>query len=199
MSVNERCAVCGNSDLRRLIELGWNAKMSTPDLVHALGGVPSGTVILKHLREHAEGGYSRTITVEDARPMTTRVLAIQRAQVEAIERQMAIAQQQTDMWNEDHRDHEKDGSCDSCSRAGFYPRDPSYYFDILSKDMQAAVSSILKSEGLTIKREATKGVSPTDVFRLLLGERGGMAPMRLIEDGQTVEGDVEEVSTDGDV
>lgn len=173
--------------------------MSTPDLVHALGGVPSSTVILKHLREHAEGAYSRTITVEDARPMRERVLAIQRAQVEAIERQLAVAQQQCDEWNEDHRGHEKDDlNCDSCRYAGFYPRDPSFYFNILGKDMQAAVASILKSEGLTIKREAVKGPGAVDIFRLLLGERGGMAPARLIEDGNTLEGEVKDVTTEVD-
>ncbi len=198
MSVNVKCAICGNSDLRRLIELGWNAKMSTPDLVHALGGVPSSSVILKHLREHAEGAYSRKIAVEDARPMRERVLSIQREQVEAIERRLAIAQQNADDYNETHRGHEKEGPCDSCTYSGFTPKDPSHYFDILGKDMQTAIASILKSEGLTIKRETSKTPSATDVFRLLLGDRGGMAPKHLIEDGNTLPGEFTEVSTDGD-
>lgn len=184
-----QCAICQNSDLRRLIELGWNAKMSVPDITHAFGGVPSHAVTYKHLKEHCgPEAYSRTIAVEDARPMRERVLAVQRAQVEAIERRMDIAQRQADDYNETYR-----GGPDYDPARG----DPSYYFDILGKDMQAAVSSILKSEGLTIKRETSKGVSPTDVFRLLLGDRGGMAPKHLIEDGMTIEG--EAVSTDGDI
>lgn len=193
-----RCIVCKNPDLRRLIELGWNAKMSVPDLVHAFGGVPSHAVIYRHLKEHADGAYSRNIEVEDARPVRERVLAIQRAQIEAIERQMAQAQQQADDWNEDHRGHEKDGGCDNCGRVGFQPRDPSHYFNILSKDMQAAVSSILKAQGLTDKRESKTADNVVDFFRLTMGERGGLAPKHLIEDGNTIEGDVVEVSTDDD-
>lgn len=183
MTVNARCVVCSNSDLRRLIELGWNAKMSLPDLVHALGGVPSAVVIKRHLKEHAEGAWTRQITVEDARPMRERVLAIQRAQVEAIERQLAIAQQRADDYNEAFRE-----------LPDFVPQDPSDYFDILSKDMQAAISSILKSEGLTIKREVAKDANKVDLFRLMMG---GAAPAALIEDGVTVEGVAVEVPSEG--
>lgn len=198
MTVNARCAVCSNSDLRRLIELGWNANMTVADLVHAFGGVPSHAVIYKHLKEHAGGAWERRIQVEDARPMRERVLAIQRAQVEAIERNLAIAEQQSDDWNEEHRGHEKDGGCDTCSHLGFAPRDPSFYFNILGKDMQAAVASILKSEGLTIKRETAEADKKIDLVRAMLGARGGYAPAHLIEDGNTVEGEAREVSTDDD-
>lgn len=187
-----KCIICSNSDMRRLVELGWNARMSVPDLVHAFGAVPSHSVIYKHLKEHADGAYSRTIEVEEARPVRERVLAIQRAQIEAIERQMAEAQRKADDWNEEHRGHEKGGGCDNCSSYGFQPRDPAYYFNILSKDMQAAVASILKAQGLTDKREA-KAAPVVDMFRLMLGERGGLAPVGLIEDGETIEGDAVEV------
>lgn len=196
MSINTaRCVVCKNPDLRRLIELGWNAKMSIPDLVHAFGGVPSHTVIHRHLKEHAEGAYSRRIEVEDARPIRERVLAIQRSQIEAIERQMTDAQRRADEWNEYHRDHEKDGSCGECEHSGFQVRDPAHYFNILSKDMQAAVSSILKAQGLTDKREA-KTSPVVDMFRLMLGASGGLAPAGLIEAGDTIEGDAVEVPVD---
>jgi hypothetical protein len=187
MTVNNRCAVCRNADLRRVLELGWNAKMLVSDLVHAFGGVPSHAVIAKHLKEHTDGAWSRDIPVEDARPMRLRVLAIQQAQVEAIERQMAMAQQEADEWNERHKDDED-----------FFPRDPSHYFDILSKDMQAAVSSILKAQGLTDKRESKVEGQKVDLFRLMLGDRGGLAPASLRIEAPTTEGEFVEVSTDGD-
>lgn len=189
MTVSARCAVCGNSDLRRLIELGWNAKMSIPDLTHAFGGVPNATIIRKHLKEHAEGAWSRDITVEDARPVRQRVLDIQRAQIEAIERRIAIAQQMADDYNEANRGQE-----------GYDERQgqPDYYFDILGKDMQAAVSSILKAQGLTDKRELKSDSNKIDLFRLMIGDRGGLAPAGLISDGLTVEGVAREVPTDGD-
>jgi hypothetical protein len=186
MTVSARCAVCKNSDLRRLIELGWNAKMSIPDLVHAFGGVPSHSVIHRHLKEHAEGAYSRTIEVEDARPIRERVLAIQRAQIEAIERQLFIAQQKADEYNEAHR-----GDDDYDPDRG----QPEWYFDILGKDFQSAIASILKAQGLTDKREASKDAAKVDLARAMLGARGGLAPesMRQIEDGNTIEGEVTDV------
>lgn len=188
MTVSARCAVCKNSDLRRLIELGWNAKMTVPDLAHAFGGVPSHQLIYRHLKEHAEGAYSRQIEVEDARPLRDRVAAIQRAQVEAIERQFAIAQQRADEYNEAHR-----GDEDYDPALG----QPEWYFNILGKDMQAAIGSILKAQGLSDKREAKKDAAKVDLARAMLGARGGLAPAALIEDGNTVEGDFTE-STDGD-
>lgn len=186
MSINARCAVCKNSDLRRLIELGWNAKMSVPDLAHAFGGIPSHQVIYRHLKEHAEGAWTRTIAVEDARPIRERVLAIQRAQIESIERQMHLAQQQADEYNEQLR-----GSPDYEPEKG----QPEWYFNLLSKDMQAAIGSILKAQGLTDKRELKDTSNKIDLFRLMLGDRGGLAPAGLIEDGKTIEGE----STDVDV
>lgn len=197
MTVSASCAVCSNSDLRRLIELGWNANMTVPYLVHAFGGVPSHAVIYKHLKEHSAGAWQHRIAVEDARPMRERVLAIQRAQVEAIERQLAIAEQKADEFNVEHREHEAAGICLDCDR-GFVVRDPTFYFNILGKDMQAAVASILKSEGLTIKREAASDAGKVDLIRAMLGARGGLAPARLIEDGLTIEGEVREVTTDVD-
>jgi hypothetical protein len=176
--------------MRRLIELGWNANMKQSDLVHAFGGVPSAAVITKHLKEHTEGSWSRQIEVEDARPIRERVLAIQREQIEAIERQLAIAQQKADDYVYLKRGEED-----------FDPAmaDPSAYFDVLGKDMQAAIGSILKAQGLTDKREAKADTNKIDLFRLMIGDRGGMAPTHLIEDGKTVEGEVvREVTTDGD-
>lgn len=189
MSVNTRCAVCKNSDLRRLIELGWNAKMTVADLAHGFGGVPSHPVIYRHLKEHAEGAWTRAIAVEDARPMRERVMAIQRAQIESIERQMHLAQQQADEYNEQFRGTEE------------YDPDkgqPEWYFNILGKDMQAAVASILKAQGLTDKRELKQDSNKIDLFRLMIGERGGLAPASLIDDGNTVDGEAKVVTPDGD-
>lgn len=184
MTVNVRCIVCKNTDMRRLIELGWNAKMSAADLAHAFGGVPNHSIILRHLKEHAEGAWNREIAVEDARPIRTRVLDIQRAQIEAIERRMAVAQQMADDYNETFRDQE-----------GYDPMQgqPEFYFNILHKDMQSAISSILKAQGLTDKREMKADANKIDLFRLMIGDRGGLAPAGLIDDGMTVEGVVVEV------
>jgi hypothetical protein len=170
--------------------------MSAPDLAHAFGGVPTALVIRKHLKEHSEGAWSRQIAVEDARPMRERVAAIQRAQVDEIENKLALAEQRAHDFNEAHRDHKKDeGRCPDCEYGGFVARDPSDYFNILSKDMQSAISSILKAQGLTDRRELKTDSNRVDMFRLLIGERGGLAPAHLISDG-AIEGEVKDVTDD---
>lgn len=178
---SSKCVICGNSDMRRLIELGWNANMRVPDLAHGFGGIPAHAVIYKHLKEHAEGAWSRQIEVEDARPLRERVMAIQRAQIEAIERQMFIAQQKADDYTALMQGH-----------PDFDPQmaDPAAYFNILAKDMQAAIQSIQRTQGLTDKHEAAKATVAVDMYKLM---GGTPPPSHLIGDGSLeVEGEATE-------
>lgn len=182
MTTSSRCVICGNSNMRRLIELGWNNKMSTPALVSAFGGVPSSSQIVKHLKEHTEGAWGRNIDVPETRPIRLRVLAIQEAQIEAIERQLFIAQERAANYNEEFR-----GTPDYDPALG----QPEWYFNLLSKDMQAAISSILKAQGLTDKRELKTDANRIDMFRLMAG---GKAPAGLIASGPPIiEGEAVEV------
>lgn len=168
MTTDPKCAICRKADLRRLIELGWNAKMSAVDMAAVFGNIPSSVAILKHLHEHVdEGAAIRNIPVPNARPMRERVMDIQRLQVEEIERRLTIAQEKA-AWAREN---------------GHPEADQSDWFDLLDKDTQQAISTILKAQGLTDKREVSTASLKVDVFRLMLGGNGGLAPPRLIESG----------------
>lgn len=169
--IDPRCAICKSPDVRRLVELGWNAKMSAVDIAAALGGRRGlgHTAVLTHLKEHAEGGNIRAIPVEEAQPLRARVYAIQKMQVEEIERRVLLAQQRAEDWNSmpEHEDDQKDWS---------------HWFDILDKDMQAAVASILKAQGIKDKQESTERGQKIDLFRALTAA-GSTPPAVLIGDG----------------
>jgi hypothetical protein len=140
MTIAAKCLVCRNADRRRLIEAGWNAGMGAETVARVIAAEGlSGAVILKHIKEHGEGdGNMRALVVEPDRPMRDRVLDIQRAQVDEVERRIALAKQRAIEINGEH-----EGETD------WEQRDWSEFYDILGKDAQAAIGSILKTQGLS--------------------------------------------------
>lgn len=178
MSTDARCVICRKPDVRRLAELGWNAKMSAPQVATAMGMTFSSAQFLKHLHEHADNAAIREIPVEDARPVRERIEALQRMQLDEIERRIAMAQE----WAAHAREN---GNPDA---------DWSDQFDLLDKDNQAAVASILKAQGLSDKREAAKDGAKVDLFRLMMGGGDGLAPKQLIAGDDEVEGEVRDVT-----
>lgn len=167
MTIDTRCVICKTPDRRKLIELGWNDGMSCPDISNGLGGNPSGPVILRHLKLHTEGGAIRAIPVAPSLPMRDRVYAIQKTMVDEVERRIGIAQDRAAEWNRTMSEME-----------GFEQRDWSYYFDILHKDTQAAIASILKTQGLADKREKAQGDLKLGLFEAMANV--GLAPKALI-------------------
>lgn len=168
MTIDARCLVCRNADRRRLIELGWNGGMAAVTISNVLGGSPSGPAIISHLRKHADGeGHVRQVEVEPERPMRERVLAIQRMQVDEFERRIALAKQRAASLNAEHKDEE-----------GFVEHDWAEFVDILGKDMQSAIGSILKTQGLSDRREKEQGDLKLGLFEAMAN--AGLAPKALI-------------------
>lgn len=166
--IDSKCLVCRSPDRRRLIELGWNGGMSGEAIARVLDqkGL-SGTVVLKHLKEHVDGdGNVRAVVVEPEKPLRDRVLDIQRMQVEEFERRVNLAKARADLMNAEH-----EGEVD------YIPVDWSHFFDILDKDAQAAIGSILKTQGLNDKRE--KAVADTKLGLFDAMARAGLAPKAL--------------------
>lgn len=178
MTTDSRCYICRKPDVRRLVELGWNARMSAPQIATAMAAQFSAQAVLKHLHEHVdEGAGLRAIPVEDARPLAQRVAELQRLQLDEIERRITMAQE----WAAYAREH------------GNPEADWSQQFDVLDKDNQAAIASILKAQAVTDKRESKQNDQKVDLIRMMLGGGDGLAPKHLLGDGNTVEGVAVEV------
>jgi len=175
-----------------LVSLAWNGRMSAPAIASALGGIPSQAVVLKHLNEHIEDGVSnRTIPVTKEKTMRERVTDVQRVLIEEFERRIVNAQERAAWWNEHPLEVD-----------GWEERDWSYYFNVLDKDLQSSVNSIMKMQGLTDKREIGKAQVGVDIAKLMLGGGDGLAPKRLtagrdVVEDDTVEGIVVEVPDGG--
>ncbi len=183
----DKCPVCKRPDLKRLVELGWNAKMTADSIASAFpGSILTKATISKHLAEHAEDASVHAIAVENAKPMRERVTALQRTLVDEVERRIESAQERAAWWNTHMNNVE-----------GFEPRDWSYYYDVLAKDNQAAISSIVKMQGLTEKREMGKAAIGADIAKIMLGTGGGYAPKALSAGDDEVEGQVKDVTPDG--
>lgn len=175
MTIHAVCVICKSPDRRRAVELMWNGGMSALAISEMLGGTPVSSTILKHLK-HADGdGNARAIEVHPELPVRERVLALQRMQLDEIERRVELAKQRATEMNDWHAKRIERGEEDGES---WSPVDWSSFHDILGKDMQAAIGSILKTQGLSDKREKVQGDQKLGLFEAMVG--AGLAPKDLI-------------------
>ncbi len=177
MTIDVKCLVCRNADRRRLVELGWNGGMGADTIATVLGErAISARVITKHIKEHTDGDANvRAIVVEPERPMRERVLAIQKMQVDEVERRIDLAKQRAAELNAFH-----DATIAAGGKADpeWVPHDWSEFYDILGKDSQAAITSILRTQGLTDKREQKTNELKLGLFESMA--KAGLAPKALI-------------------
>jgi hypothetical protein len=145
--------------------------MTASDIANAFGGLPTAQAISKHIHEHVEGGRERAVPVESARSTKARVDDLMRRMLDELETRIQFAEEAA-----------------AYARANGNPlAQPSDVFDVLSKNNQAAIASILKMQDQQDKREGKKATVAVDLMRLM----GGVAPpSHLIEDGVTIEGEV---------
>lgn len=159
--------VCKNPDRRRAIELMWNGGMSCPAISAVLGGTPSDVTILKHLKQHADGDpRNRAAEPPPELPAAERVAALQKLQLDEVERRIALAKHRAALLNSEHEED-----------TDWTPVDWSDIVDILGKDMQAAISSILKAQGLKDKREAKTNDLKLGLFEAMA--KAGLAPVAI--------------------
>lgn len=188
MSLDAKCLICRNPDRRRLAELGWNGGMSADAIARVLEDRITSRAVLKHMKEHADGDPNmRRVDVEPERPLRDRVLDIQRMQVEEFERRIAMAKQRAEDMNS-----MREGLTDAEGKP--FPRvDWSDFYDILDKDAQQAIATILKTQTLEDKRE-----QKTNELRLGLFEsmaKAGLAPKALVGETKALQSG-EEIESD---
>ena len=174
------CNICGNADLKTLIALAWDGKMDATAISGVLGGVPNAAAIIKHLKVHEPGSWSRQIEVT-VKPLRQRVYDLQRTMVDEVERRIAVAQERSRFETE----------------ATGEPHDWSEYLNILDKDLQSAIGSIIKIQAGADRMETTKANLAVGLFELMLGGQGGklmLAPKSLVgDDDSVIEGDAHEM------
>lgn len=156
-----------------MIALAWNAKMSAVAISNAIGGLPTSSTVLKHL-QHVEGARGRDADVDAATPTRARIEALQRKMLDDIEYRIQFAEERAAYA----REH---GNPDA---------QPSDWFDVLSPKNQAAIASVIKMQDQTDKREGKKATVALDLMKLM---GGTPPPSHLIEDGNTIEGEAEDV------
>jgi len=172
MRIDAKCPVCKNQERRRVIELAWNGGVSVAGLVRVFEAERiSALSFNRHFDPdtgHFEGdAAARKVDPPEDKPMRERVYDIQRLQVEELERRIYIAQQRAISMNAAHA-----GDDD------WTPVDWSDFYDILDKNSQQAINTILKTQGLIDIREKTQGELKLGLFDAM--SRAGLAPKALV-------------------
>lgn len=176
MTIDVRCSVCKNPDRRRVVELAWNGGMGAETISRVVPGV-TGAAILKHLKQHSDGdGNIRAVDVAPVKTARERVLALQEMQLNEVERRIELAKQRAAELNAVIDKHRESG-VEGADEIPYH--DWSEFTDILGKDMQSAISSILKAQGLTDKREKATADLKLGLFEAMT-RGGGLAPKSLI-------------------
>lgn len=171
MTISKTCVICKTPERRRLLELGANDGMNPRELSLALSDVLSAAVINKHLKDHADGlpGLIVTTPVGTVRE---RVLALQEMQLSEFERRVDLAKRRAKQLNDNLDELEAMGAEGAATAER---HDWHEFFNVLDKDNQAAISSILKAQGLTDKREAKTSELKLGLFEAM-AKHGGLAP-----------------------
>lgn len=171
MTIDVRCAVCKNPDRRRMVEASWNVGLSAEAISRVLGGTPSGKSIIAHLKAHADGSPAIRQAEVDTRTVRERITELQEMQLNEVERRIALAKQRADELNA-NIDKLREMGAEGADDVPYH--DWSEFFDILHKDAQAAINTILKSQGLTDKRELKEKDLKLGLFEAMA--KNGLAP-----------------------
>ena len=138
------CMICREPGRARLIEADWasgrHANQISKAMTAAGWPVAAGTII-RHLKEHVPGAYNRTNEPLGTGRRNAAVFVKDRImlQVESLERAERIKA-------------ENEG------------REPDLSF-ILAKDLQPALNTAIRAEGIEVKREDAERRSKIDVYK----------------------------------
>lgn len=172
LPIDPKCLVCRNRDRRRVIHAAWNAGVSIAELVRVFETEKISALQFKKHFDPETGHFkgesnARRVEVAEEKPMRERVYDIQRLQVEELERRIGIAQTKAAAMNAAHAGEE-----------GWTEVDWSDFYDILDKNSQQAINTILKTQGLIDTREKAQGDLKLGLFDAM--SRAGLAPKALI-------------------
>lgn len=170
------CKICDNPGRARLIEADWAAGRSATVIAKDMtdSGWPLVAETIRRHLKHVPGARTRENEPMPTVPQTKRtadgVEFVKGRLLDAIiakERRLRVEAEQSG--------EEFDGEF------------------LLDKDLQPALNTVLKAEGIKIKREEAASKRQIGLFMLMLGKNGGKAPTALIGDG-SIEGEAKDVT-----
>lgn len=164
-----KCKICDNAPRARLIEADWSAGRTAAAIAKEMtagGWAITGATVTKHMA-HVPGGRERKNV---PMPHMDGADFVKGRLLDAI-----IAKERRLRQEAEEHGEEFDGEF------------------ILDKDMQPALNTVLKAEGIKIKRDDAQSKRQISLFMLMLGKTGGLAPAGLIGDG-SIEGQYREVT-----
>jgi hypothetical protein len=175
------CKICRAPNRRRLVEADWADGISAEGIARTMreAGWPlSSATVLKHLKEHTPGAATREPVKAGKRDAA---IFLQNRLMDEIERREELVLIEEETTGEKVPDHRR--------------------LDILDKDLQPALATILRAQALINTREKAKGPR-AGMMLLMLGVSpdglgpGALAPLELSsgeEDDDIIDGEAIEV------
>lgn len=194
-TTDPNCPICKRPGRRRIIDADASDGL-TPAAIAATmrdtGWALTAAQVATHVTLHTISGKPRS----GAARRRDAALTLRERLTDEFERQIeqseALAVKATEACARgEHKRQDKDGN--EFGHEG-YIHDPAEFFNILAKDVQPALGTIIKAQTVEEKRVAVEGKRRIDLFKLMQGtSEDGLAPRGLIGDG-IIEGEAIEVT-----
>lgn len=191
-TIDPNCPVCKRPGRRRIVDADAADGITPAAIASAMrdtGWALTAADVTKHVTLHgsAEKTRSKATRRRDAAlTLRERMMDALEGRIEAAEASAVEATAECQRGEHDIEDHPR------YRQHGPRVHESSEFFDILNKDLQSALGTVIKAQTVEEKRNANDDKRKIDLFRLMMGPGDGMAPAALIGDG-VVEGDFEEV------
>lgn len=186
------CAICKRPGRRRIVDADASDGIAPAAIAAAMrdvGWALTAAQVATHITLHGSVTKPKSAASrkrDAALTLRERMMDALEGRIEAAEEKAVEATEECRRGEHDVDDHPR------YRKHGPKTHESSEFFDILNKDLQSALGTVIKAQTVEEKRVATEGKRKIDLFRLMMGPGDGLAPSGLIGDG-SIEGDFEEV------
>lgn len=186
------CPICKRPGRRRIIDADFADGIAPAAIAAAMrdaGWALTAAQVATHATLHGSTTKPRSAATrkrDAALTLRERMMDALEGRIESAEQRASEATEECARGEHNVDDHPR------YRQHGPRVHSPDEFFDILGKDLQPALGTVIKAQTVEEKRTANEGKRKIDLFRLMMGPGDGLAPAGLIGDG-SIEGEYEEV------
>lgn len=194
-TTDPNCPICKRPGRRRIVDADASDGLTPAAIAAAMrdtGWALTAADVATHVTLHAVSGKPRSGAArrrDAALTLRERMMDALEGRIVAAEGRAVEATTECQRGEHDVDDHPR------YRKHGPQTHDPAEFFDILDKNLQAALGTVIKAETLEVKKADNQTKRKIDLFQLMMGGEGndGLAPRALIGDG-SIEGEFKDVT-----
>lgn len=192
-TTDPNCPICKRPGRRRIIDADASDGLTPAAIAAAMrdtGWALTAADVTAHITLHGSIGKPRSGAArrrDAALTLRERMMDALESRIEAAEERAVEATAECQRGEHDDDEHPR------YRKHTARVHEASEFFDILDKNLQSALGTVIKAQTVEEKRVATEGKRKIDLFKLMMGNTDdGLAPRDLIGDG-IIEGEAVEV------